>query len=121
MPFCSLLIQPRGKVCIYITHTSNIALLSISDYGQLSARMLLINTVSFTTIPLYTIIINTCVTYTGVGMYILNTEFFGYIIKDRFSNVNEAAGKFFEFKLSTLGELDHFTAACCMHVETYMI
>ena len=52
-------------------------------------------------------------------MYILNTEFFGYIIKDRFTDVNEAAGKFFEFKLSTLGELHHFTAACCMHVETH--
>ena len=38
-------------------------------------------------------------------MYILNTEFFGYIMQDeKYTDTNDAARKFFQYKLETLGE-----------------
>ena len=44
--------------------------------------------------------------YTGVGMHILNTEFFGYIMQDeKYKDINEASRKFFQFKLETLGKI----------------
>ena len=44
--------------------------------------------------------------YTGVDMYILNTDFFGYIMQtEEYEDINEASQSFFEFKLRTLGKL----------------
>ena len=44
--------------------------------------------------------------YTGIGMHILNTEFFGYIMEEeKYKDINEASQKFFQFKLATLGML----------------
>ena len=44
--------------------------------------------------------------YTGVGMYILNADFFGYIMqREEYEDINEASQSFFEFKLKTLGKL----------------
>ena len=40
----------------------------------------------------------------GVGMYILNTEFFGFIMPNKKNtNINEASDDFFQFKINTLG------------------
>lgn len=39
-------------------------------------------------------------------MHVLNTEFFGYIMKDKkYKDTNEASRDFFRFKLDTLGGL----------------
>ncbi|CAI8006304.1 Procollagen galactosyltransferase 1 [Geodia barretti] len=39
----------------------------------------------------------------GVGMYILNTEFFGFIMPNKKNtNINEASDDFFQFKINTL-------------------
>ena len=37
-------------------------------------------------------------------MYILNTEFFGFIIPNKkYTNINKASEDFFQFKINTLG------------------
>ncbi|CAI8006303.1 Procollagen galactosyltransferase 1 [Geodia barretti] len=39
----------------------------------------------------------------GVGMYILNTEFFGFIMPNKkYTNINKASEDFFQFKINTL-------------------
>ena len=44
--------------------------------------------------------------HAGVGMHILNTDFYGYIIpNEKYKDINEASSKFFQFKLKTLGKI----------------
>lgn len=50
--------------------------------------------------------VNSLFQHAGVSMHVLNTEFFGYIMKDKkYKDTNEASRDFFRFKLDTLGEL----------------
>ena len=40
----------------------------------------------------------------GVGMYVLNTEYFGHLLRpNTYSSLQEAANAFLNFKLQTLG------------------
>ena len=56
-----------------------------------------------------------CVYSSGVQMYILNTEEFGYLIPPyRDSTLEEAAEIFLTFKLKTLGE-QHSIRCCEIH------
>ena len=51
--------------------------------------------------------------YAGVTMYILNTDFFGYIMQsEEYEDTNEASEIFLDFKLKTLGKFEVNNGSC---------
>ena len=54
--------------------------------------------------------------HAGVGMNILNTEFFGYIMPPKgYRDINEASRDFFQLKLKTLGKKIRITKLSDIH------
>ena len=61
-------------------------------------------TMLYNIIQCYTVLYNVSLLSPGVGMYVLNTEYFGHLLRpNTYSSLQEAANAFLNFKLQTLG------------------